>query len=230
MRSGRWRRMRPGGRGPIRPPACHASSASAAASTACTTSAGSSRSASSSGCRSRCSRSSVSRSSRANRRAPSPKPPGSLWLPGVARLVEHGDGQLAVVAPGAPVEVGAAHARPRVVDDGDLGVHVHRRALVVLEVVHVYPIRVPPSRTPRSPAAGPPRWAAARSRPSTSGWRGTTTTRCSSGLRRSAVGEQPGDVRRPHVLVLEVDQPPRPSEGLRERRAPPTARRRGANG
>ena len=39
------------------------------------------------------------------------------------------------------------------------------------------------------------------------------------------VGEQPGDLGGPHVLVLEVDQPPRPLDRLRVARGPPTARR-----
>ena len=53
----------------------------------------------------------------------------------VAGGVDHDRGQLGVVGPRAPVEVVGADRRPGVVDDAGLGVHVDRRARVVLDAV-----------------------------------------------------------------------------------------------
>ena len=51
-------------------------------------------------------------------------------------------------------------------------------------------------------------------RPLCSGSRGTTAIRCSSGASAECLGERVRGVRRPEVLVLEVDQPSRAAQGL----------------
>ena len=60
----------------------------------------------------------------------------------------------------------------------------------------------------------PIRFGGSANRPSTSGYRGTTTATCSSGLSRSASGEQVGHLRGPQVLVLQVDEPATPPDRL----------------
>ena len=70
-------------------------------------------------------------------------------------------------------------------------------------------MRVARSRPMR--AAGP------ATRPSRSGNRGTTTTTCNVGSGAERVGERLRGPLRPEVLVLEVDEAPRPRQGLEVR-------------
>ena len=198
-----------------RPARCHASSASAAARKAANPDAGSTRSASSPSARPRCSRHSRRRVSRASRRARSPsRRPDAAGRASSNVGVEHRARHLGVVGPRTAVEVVGADLEPDVVDDADLGVHVDRGAGLVLEVVD------------RDAVAARRRTACARTRcrpmvsdasatvPLCSGKRGTTAMTWSSGARRSASASASRRVRRPQVLVLEVDEPARPTQRL----------------
>ena len=105
-------------------------------------------------------------------------------------VVEHRARQLGVVGPRAPVHVVGPDHQPHVVDDADLGVHVDRSAVVVLEVAHEDAVAagaLQRCRVARSARCGPDGPA---TRPSRSGNRGTTTTTCSSGWARERVGER----------------------------------------
>jgi hypothetical protein len=130
----------------------------------------------------------------ATRRVPAPGRVGRL--PRVVRRVEHGDGQLAVVAPGTPVEVGAARRRPDVVDHGDLGVDVDGASRVVLQVEHVHAVRrLPAAHLQRLQAAhqvGRPRQPAVDV-----GVSGHHHREVQARAAAQGVGEQAGDVRRP---------------------------------
>ena len=88
--------------------------------------------------------------------------------------------------PGPAIEVVAADARPDIVDDTHLGVHVHRRALVVFDIEHMHSLRARLAARLDRLADGQSWLGGSASRPSTSGCRGTTATRCRSGLSRSA--------------------------------------------
>ncbi len=55
-------------------------------------------------------------------------------------VVEDRRSQFRVVRPRAVVEVVAAHHRPDVVDDAQLGVHVDRPALVVLDIEDLHTV------------------------------------------------------------------------------------------
>ena len=133
----------------------------------------------------------------------------------VAALVEHGAGELAVVGPRAPIEVRAADARPHIVDHRDLRVDVDRGARGVLDVEHVYAVvgglaagvdgLEPADLVGRQRQAAVDVGVTRHDHDQVQRWGGPQRVR-----------DQPGDVRRPHVLVLEVDQPSGPAERLRE--------------
>ena len=156
--------------------------------TVCAARSGSSRSRSSSG------RSSAqvevlahqpSRRSRAKRRAPSPRPPGSAGRGCPARSSRTAAAQLGVVRPRADVEVGAADRGPDVVDHAELGVHVDRRPSW-FSTSRTWTRSPPASRTIANASPWPSRAARGRAGRSTSGIPGTTAMRCSRGARRSA--------------------------------------------
>ena len=152
------------------------------------------------------------------------EPPGAVAVAGrvarlalVALLVEHRAGQLAVVRPAAQVEVVAADGGPDVVDDADLGVDVHRRARVVLQVEHAHPVapgvadgveRVLPSDEVRR----------ARDRAALVRVARDDGDQVQLGGASQRLGEQLGDLGGPQVLVLEVDEPGRPAQRLAVRR------------
>ena len=75
-------------------------------------------------------------------------------VPGVKLGVEHADRQLAVVAAGPPVQVVRADHRPHVIHHDHLGVHVHRGALTVLQVVDREPVAACGSAGPYHVVAG----------------------------------------------------------------------------
>ena len=85
------------------------------------------------------------------RRAPSPRPAGSRGSRSSSVVVEDRAGQLGVVGPRAAVHVVGADHHPHVVDDADLGVHVDRGALLVLEVADEHPIAAGALDDPRGP-------------------------------------------------------------------------------
>jgi hypothetical protein len=130
---GSWRRTRPGGRGPVRPDACHRSKDAAAAFHRSNASTGSISW--SSPATPRCSRVSVRRRSRANLRAPSPRPPGSCGARSSNARSDHGDGQFGIVGPGPTVHVVRTDQGDLVIDHHDLRVDVDGRGRFVLEVV-----------------------------------------------------------------------------------------------
>ena len=78
-------------------------------------------------------------------------------------------GELGVVRPGPAVEVVRAGRRPHVVDDADLGVHVDRRAGVVLDAVDGDPVGRRPARSRSSAALRPTRFGGSATWPSWSG-------------------------------------------------------------
>ena len=175
--------------------------------TAATASAGSSRSASSapSGSRSRCSRHSRSRRSRAKRPRAVALPSRVGGLPLVAGVVEHRAGQLAVVRPGPPVEVVAAHAGPDVVDHADLRVHVDRVAGVVLHVEHVHPVRCGPLAQ-RQRLLAPDHVRRQRQPAVHVRVAGDDGDQVQVRVVPQRVREQVRDLGRPEVLVLQVDE------------------------
>ena len=116
--------------------------------------AGSTRSESSPSSRPRCSRHRRRRVSRGRTRAPSPRPAGSSGSRSSCVGVEHGTRQLGVVRPRTPVQVVGADFEPHVVDHANLGVHVDRRAVHVLEVVDRDASHRPPRGASRSRAGG----------------------------------------------------------------------------
>jgi hypothetical protein len=135
------------------------------------------------------------------------------WVTGVALLVQHRAGHLGVLGPGAAVEVGRADHRPHVVDDHGLGMHVDRRALLVLQVIDGHP---------RSPGAdqvvdGPPLGRAGGPTRDPAVAVGMARHHDDHAqLWRTAQGRREGvcDQGAPQVLALDVDQGPRPSQRL----------------
>ncbi len=115
--------------------------------------------------------------------------------------------------PGPAVEVVAAHAGPHVVHHADLRVHVDRRAVVVLHVEHVHPLR-------RGPVAQRQRLLPAdhvrRQREPAVHVRVPGHDRHQVQVRVlvQRLREQLGHLGRPEVLVLQVDQPPGPAYRL----------------
>src|SRR5450755_2960061 len=54
----------------------------------------------------------------------------------VAIVIDDGTAELGIVRPRAAIQIVAAYAGPYVVDDTDLGMHVDRHTLVVLDPIH----------------------------------------------------------------------------------------------
>src|ERR1039457_4859461 len=155
--------------------------------------------------------------------------PQASWvagLPGIPLRVQHGDRQLAVVAPRPPVEVVRPDHRPHVVDDHHLGVHVHRCSLVVLQVKYGETLAA-------RGGAGPHHVVLAKHRRHLSdravlvGMPGHNGDDMQVGVVAQGRGDDVGYPPRPQVLVLQVDQAAGPREHLpvRVRDAPLPERR-----
>ena len=124
----------------------------------------------------------------------------------VAGGVDHDRGQLGVVGPGAAVEVVRADGRPGVVDDAGLGVHVDRRALVVLDPVDGDPV----GRDPRhvEHRAPPPQELRGPAEPLDVRVHRHHGDHLQVGVRAQRLAEDVADVVAPQVLVLDVEQVP----------------------
>ena len=125
----------------------------------------------------------------------------------LAGVIQYRTRQFAVVRPRSAVEVIAADARPDVVDDTDLRMHVHGRALVVLDVEHVNPLRAGLlACIYRLTAAN--HVGRQRQTPVHVGVPRHHRDEMQVGIALQRTGEQLRDPLRPQVLVFEVDQPP----------------------
>src|SRR5450756_352316 len=142
--------------------------------------------------------------------------PGSPWharLARVGRGVKDSAAELGIMSPGAPVEVARADRRPHVVDDEGLGVDVYRRAVVVLDPVDGYPVtaasvqnlerQVVPDNIGRQRQPPVLIWVA-----------GNDRDQVQPGVRGQGFGDRGRHLRRPEVLVLEIDQGSGPAEHL----------------
>ena len=143
----------------------------------------------------------------------------------VHALVKHGAGHLAVMCPRAPVEIVRTDHGPHVVYDNDLGMHIHRRADVVFDVVdsEAVPAGGPAylDRLLSSDQARPPRWPVFV-------WE--SRDHCyhvQVRLGAQGIGNEVSNKRCPQVLVLDVDETTRagkhfpvrvPDASLTERR------------
>ena len=129
----------------------------------------------------------------------------------VEGLVEDGARDLGVVGPRPAVEVVGADREPDVVDDADLGVHVDRCPVLVLEVVDRDAVAAARRRTSSCTCWRPMVLAAPETRPPGRDSAAPTAITSSSGSRRSASASVSAACERPQVLVLEVDEPRAPA-------------------
>ena len=187
----------PGGRGPRRPPSCHACSRAADSAKARTIALGSSSSRASAPSSSRCSAARRRRRATANGEAPSVPSSQTAAV------------QLGVVRPRPAVEVVRPHRRPDVVDDADLRVDVHRLPGDVLEPVDRHPV---PARGPQ--AAHGTLASDGVGRPGSGGrcgpGSGERRPPAAAGALAQRLGERRSDLAGPEVLVLDVDRAPVP--------------------
>jgi hypothetical protein len=134
-------------------------------------------------------------------------------LPLVPGVVQDGRRQLGVVGPGTTVHVVRADGRPNVVDHADLGVHIDRRALLVLEVVDGDPVAAGRLQQVERGLLADPVWWAGQA-PVLVGIAGDDRDQPQPGRAAQRVGQGLGDLLRPQVLVLDIDEPAGPPQGL----------------
>jgi len=140
------------------------------------------------------------------------EPRGVTRLALVGRRVKYRAGQLAVMRPRSAIQVVRADHGPDVVDDHDLGVHIHGRARVVFDVVDRESVTAGRSahldRLLTSHQTRPARCALLVRVARDDG------DHVQVGIAAQRRGQQLRDERRPEVLVLDVDQPASTSKGL----------------
>ena len=137
-------------------------------------------------------------------------PPGRImgWAV-ISGVIQYGTGQFAVVGPRSAVEVVAADAGPHVVDHADLGVHVHRYALVVFHIEDVDPFGTSAPACLNGVIAA--NEVGRQRKPAVHiGVSRDHRDKVQVQVVGQRISKQMGDLRGPQVLVLEIDQPPRP--------------------
>jgi len=148
--------------------------------------------------------------------AAAPAPGGIDRRPLIALGVEHGARDLRVMRPGAPVQVVRPDGHPHIVDHTELPVDVDRPTGFVLQVVHAHAIP-PCGAHHRQGLLLPDAVQRPRQRAVPVGVPGHHRDQPQLGRTPEGVGEEPRNLLRPQVLILDVDQGPGPRQRLHVR-------------
>ena len=138
---------------------------------------------------------------------------GIKRLTWISVLIEHGATQFGIVAPRAAIQIVASYGGPDVVDDTHLRVYIDGKATAVFQSVYGYPVT---GCVPQGLQGIDTPYLVGRSGnlPVLIGPHRENRDHPQLRLFTQSGGECLGDVGRPEVLILDVDERTRPSESF----------------